>query len=160
MKSISKYIIGLAVTVMTATSAWAGQQLSVQVQNGQLRSKPGFYGKQTDTLPYGDAVELKAEEGEWRRITSIKSGKSGWMHSSALSEQKIILRPTNSDVQAAEQTDTLILSGQGFNQRTEDKYRESTKADYTLVDKMAAESASPKEVDEFIKAGGLGKGGI
>lgn len=144
-------------TLGLAGIALAAQVMSVQVRSGQLRDKPGYLGRLVTLLPYGDPVTLDAEEGEWRKVTSTKQNKTGWMHQSALSEQKIILRPTNRDVEAAAQSDELALAGKGFNKQVEEQYMEEKGLDYTLVDEMEDLSVSQDDIQAFVKSGELGK---
>jgi len=145
--------------LLIVTVAFAAQMLSVQVRSGQLRDKPGFLSKIVSELPYGDRVDLKSEKGDWRRVTSSKSGKTGWMHSSALTEQEIVLNPTDKDVETAAKSDELALAGKGFNKQVEEEYQQDKKLDYSQVNEMEALSVSPQQVQSFMKAGNLGKGG-
>ncbi|MDC0336392.1 SH3 domain-containing protein [Pseudodesulfovibrio sp.] len=151
--------IGAGCLLILAGIALAAQLLSVQVRSGQLREKPGYLSRVVTIVSYGDRVDLKAEEGEWRKVTSVKQGKTGWMHISALTEQEIVLKPTNKDVEAAAQTDELALAGKGFNKQVEDKYKDEKELDYSKVDAMEDYSVSQEDVQKFIKSGDLGKGG-
>lgn len=149
-------VLGLCLLGLAAT-ALAAQVMSVQVRSGQLREKPSYLGRLVTLLPYGDPVRLEAEEGEWRRVTSVKQNKSGWMHQSALTEQEIILRPTNRDVESAARSDELALAGKGFNKQVEEQYQEEKDLDYSLVDEMEGFSVAQDDIQAFIKSGELGK---
>lgn len=160
MKSIPKVTpLALLGILVLATIVLAAQMMSVEVRSGQMRERPGFLGRMITILPYGDRVDIQAEEGDWRKVTSKTQGKTGWMHISALTEQEIILKPTNKDVEAAAQTDELALAGKGFNKQVEEKYQEEAKLDYSKVDAMEDYSVSQDEVQDFVKSGDLGQGG-
>ncbi|BDQ37101.1 hypothetical protein SYK_14610 [Pseudodesulfovibrio nedwellii] len=141
-----------------ASIAVAAQLMSVQVRSGQLRDNPGFLSKVVAKLPYGDRVNLKSEKGDWRHVSSVKLGKSGWIHISALSEQEIVLNPTNKDVQAAAKSDELALAGKGFNKQVEQQYRKQSKLNYAKVDEMEKLTVSQTTIAKFISTGALGKG--
>ncbi len=149
---LSTFIIALA------GIAIAAQLMSVQVRSGQLRGKPSYLGRLVTLLPYGDRVNLQAKEGEWRKITSVRQGKTGWMHISALTEQEIVLNPTNRDVESAAQSDELALAGKGFNKQVEENFKKQEKLDYAKVDEMEDFSVSQEDIQAFIKSGSL-KGG-
>jgi len=160
MKSISRkaIITTLCIALLTGI-ALAAQTLSVQVRSGQLREKPGFLGRTITILPYGDRVDLLGKEGDWRKVSSVQQGKTGWMHNSALTEQEIILRPTNKDIEEAAQTDELALAGKGFNKQVEEEYKAEKKLDYSKVDEMEGYTIAQETVQKFITSGNLGKEG-
>lgn len=138
--------------------ALAAQMMSVQVRSGQLRDKPAFLSKVVTTLAYGDRVDVVSEKDDWRKVKSEKGGKAGWMHSSALTEQEIILNPTEKDVEAAASSDELALAGKGFNKQVEEEYQKQNRLDYSQVDEMEKVVVPQKLVQGFLKEGKL-KGG-
>jgi hypothetical protein len=83
-------------------------------------------------------------------------GRTGWMHVSALTEQEIVLKPTDKDIQTAASSDELALAGKGFNKQVEDQYRKQARLDYAQVDKMEKIVVPPKYIREFIRVGRLG----
>ncbi len=155
---IHSSILVLACLVVFAGTSVAAQTLSVQVRAGQLRAKPAFLAKVITLLPYGDSVRLDIEEGDWRKVTSLKTGISGWMHISALTDAEIVQTPTNHDVQMASQSSGIILAGSGFNKQVEEKYQERSKRDYSTVNAMEEDSVSTEDIQGFIKSGKLSKG--
>jgi len=64
----------VAGVLLLAGLAMAAQMMSVQVRSGQLREKPSYLGRMVTILPYGDRVNLVAEEGDWKR--SLRSSKA------------------------------------------------------------------------------------
>ena len=150
--------LAAGLVVLAATVALAAQMMSVQVRSGQLRDKPAFLSKIVCELAYGDRVDLQSEEGDWRKVTS-GAGKTGWMHFSALTEQEIVLNPTDKDVEAAASSDELALAGKGFNKQVEDEYRKGSKLDYAKVDEMEKIVVPQNFIQDFIRVGQLGQGG-
>ncbi|AMK10997.1 hypothetical protein AWY79_07660 [Pseudodesulfovibrio indicus] len=158
-RTVNTALSVLALLAVAATMALAAQLMSVQVRTGQLRDKPGFLSRVVAELPYGDKVEFKGENGDWRQVKASRDGKTGWMHVSALTEQEIILNPTDKDVEAAANSDELALAGKGFNKQVEEQYKKETRLDYSQVDKMEKIVVPQQYVQEFIQVGRLAKGG-
>ncbi|MBW2467320.1 MAG: SH3 domain-containing protein [Deltaproteobacteria bacterium] len=136
------------------------KEMSVQVKQCQLRSKPTFLGKVVTSLEYGDRVEVAGEENSWIEVSP--SGKSGgWVHVSALSEKEIILNPDSKDIEEAATNDEIALAGKGFNKEVEDKYRQDKKLDFSLIDQMEKIVVSQNDINGFVRQGGLkAKGGV
>ena len=159
MKQFTTVYSAAVLLAATVAVALAAQLMSVQVRSGQLRTKPAFLSKVVCNLAYGDRVALSEEQGDWRKVALAAGGKSGWMHVSALTEQMIILNPTNKDVKAAASSDELALAGKGFNKQVEDQYRSQSNLNYSKVDEMEKIVVPPKHIRDFLAKGGLAAGG-
>lgn len=159
MQRSTRLMFSAAAVLACAATVLAAQMMSVQVRSGQLREKPAFLSKVVCNLAYGDQVALSEEQGDWRKVAPAKGGAPGWMHVSALTEQVIVLNPTDKDVEAAASSDELALAGKGFNKQVEDQYRSQTNLDYAKVDEMEKIVVPAKLMQEFLDQGGLGKGG-
>lgn len=160
MKRLPKAPTAIALLLAaTVAVALAAQMQSVQVRSGQLRNKPAFLSKIVCNLAYGDKVSLAKKQGDWRKVSAVKNGKSGWMHVSALTEQIIVLNPTDKDVEAAASSDELALAGKGFNKQVEEQYRAQSHLDYAKVDEMEKIVVPPKYIHDFLRKGGLKQGG-
>ncbi len=142
-----------------ASTSLAAETLYVQVRSGLIKNKPTYLGVVIASLPYGDSVRLDAKQGDWRKITSLKKKKTGWMHVSGLTEKRIVLRPTNNDIQAAHESN-LLLSGAGASKEIEKQYQERTELNYSTVNQMENTPVSAEDVSAFIRSGKLGNGGV
>ncbi len=82
--------------------------------------------------PYGSAIQQLGREGDWLRVSY--QGKEGWVHISAVQEQKIQLSPlAGGQAQEASQ-DEVALAGKGFTPEVEKAFREKNpKMRYDLV---------------------------
>ena len=130
--------------------------MSVQVKKCQLRNKPSFLGKIVINLKYADQVTVKQEDKNWYEVVPVNKKKGGWVHVSALSTKKIILKEGSKDVANAASSDELALAGKGFNEQVENDFKKKNKnADFTWVDKMEKIVISSKETQSFLKEGGL-----
>jgi len=130
--------------------------MSVQVKNCQLRDKPSFLSKIVTNLSYADQVNVQQERDNWYKVSAVNKKGSGWVHVSALSEKKIILKSGSKDIENAASSDELALAGKGFNEEVEKEYRNKNKnADFTWIDKMEKIVVSQNEIQKFLKEGGL-----
>jgi len=88
--------------------------MSVQIREGRLRTTPSFLGKIIGSVRYGDRVAVLEEKSSWL-LVSPPNADRGWIHQSALTVKKIVLRPGEEDVRKAATTDEIALAGKGFD---------------------------------------------
>ena len=158
----SALIISLLIT-LTGLTVFAIEQkiMSIQVKNGTIRSKPSFLGKVVVQLDYGDLVAVQNQKGLWYFINRLEENTTGWMHSSALSNKKIVLGAGASSVEQSASSDELALAGKGFNKQVEDGFKsKNPEVDFTWIDRMEKMTVSQNQIQVFIKEGQLSpKGG-
>jgi len=94
---------------------------------GTGESDPSFLGKVTSTLAYGDRVETLEEKDGWIRIVPPGGKAPGWIHSSALTEKRVVLKAGKKEADVAASTGELALAGKGFNAEVERHSRRKTK---------------------------------
>ena len=151
------YMWGLVATLWA--SAASADTMSVQVKQTPLRSGPSFLGAVVTQVVYGDAVTVLEERAGWANVQTA-AGKRGWVHGSALSEKRIVLRGPGGEVTTGASSDEVALAGKGFNQQVEKKYKkENRDLDYAAVDRMEKRVVSRNAMIAFVKEGDLGKGG-
>jgi len=142
---------------LCATSALAARarEMSVQVRSGQIRSTPSFLGQIVAPVEYGDRVTVLSEQGAWSKVASPE-GAEGWIHTSALTKKKIVLRAGDEDVSTGASSDELALAGKGFNSDVEAQFKAENKdIDFTWVDTMETWVVDPQEMQRFLKEGGV-----
>jgi SH3-like domain-containing protein len=148
---LSLGLIGVAAAAFAAGPA----TMSVQVKNGQIRSTPSFLGQVIAPLNYGDRVQVLETRKEWSKVTG-PSGQIGWVHGSALTKKKIVMSAGSQDVQTGASGDELALASKGFNSDVEADFKAKNKnIDFVWVDKMEKIKVSPKEMQEFLREGGV-----
>jgi hypothetical protein len=155
-------LVALVLILLAAATAWAaGQKLwSVQVKQGQVRATPSFLGRVVATLSYADPVTVVEEKEAWRRVARPQGPALGWMHVSALSSKRIVLRAGAEDVKQAAATGEVALAGKGFNKQVEDAYRARNRnLDYADVDRMEQWVVTPEQMERFVKEGELAEAG-
>jgi len=150
-------IIFLCIT-LTGLTVFALEQklMSIQVKKGAVRSNPSFLGKIVAQLEYGDQITVQNVKDSWYFIYRPEGSTQGWMHSSALSMKKIVLKPGASDVEQAASSDELTLAGKGFNQQVEEDFKsQNPEVDFTWINRMEKTVISQNQIQTFIKEGKL-----
>jgi SH3-like domain-containing protein len=129
MKARTAWPVFLFVLLMAlAATGDAGKMMSVQVKKGDMRATPQFLGKIVSTLSYGDRVEVLESRESWLRVAPSGKNVTGWMHSSALSEKRIVLKARNRNL------------------------------DFSWIDRMQATQLPPERLAAFLRDGGLPSG--
>ena len=130
--------------------------MSVQVKKCQLRKRPSFMANIVGRLDYGDRVILARESHSWAQVVCEGKKFSGWVHISALTTKKIILNPNSEEAKGSASSEEIALAGKGFNEQVEEKFKQAHQnIDFTWVDKMQKFVISPKEIQVFLRQGGL-----
>lgn len=144
-----------AALLLGSVSAWADTQ-SIQVRSGQLRATPTFLGKIVASVAYADQVTVIQKQGEWVQVS--KGTAQGWIHQSALTTKKIVLKAGAENVESSASGEELALAGKGFNSDVEADFKKKNKdIDFTWIDRMEKIKVGPQEMLEFLDDGGLAK---
>lgn len=153
MRSLRFMIIaGLILSAVSAFAA-APQKMSVQIRNGQIRATPSYLGQVVAALNYGDQVQVAEQQGDWMKVTG-PGGQTGWIHNSALSKKKIVMKAGADNVETSASGDELALAGKGFNSDVEAEFKSKNKnIDFTWVDRMEKMKVTPQEMAAFLKEG-------
>ncbi len=160
MRTMRRSLLLVAVLVV-GVAAWAAvQQMSVQVRAGQLRATPSYLGKVAASVAYGDRLTVVQKQGAWYSVKDAR-GRSGWIHESALTTKRVVLKSGSTDVAAGAGGDEIALAGKGFNEQVEGEYKaQNADADYAWVDRMEAMVVAPEQAVAFLAAGEVvAKGG-
>lgn len=146
----------LLLLAVSAAVVEGGKAMSVQVKQGQVRATPSFLGKIVATLAYGDRVETLEDKDGWIKVAPPGSKTPGWMHSSALTEKRIVLKAGRKEAEAAASGGELALAGKGFNADVEAEFKKKHKdVDFTWIDRMQAMKVPPEKISAFLQEGGL-----
>ena len=149
-KSTAALLCGLCLPCVVQAAT-----LRVQVQTGQVRKTPSYLGEVVTTVPYGQAVEALGTQQAWQQVQTL-DGKTGWMHSSALTTKRITVKTTAAPLSTGASGDELALAGKGFSADVEAQFKEEhANIDFTWVDKMGQANASANDIKQFVKVGGL-----
>ncbi len=132
---------------------------SVQVKEGPLRASASFLGAVVGSVSYGDRVDAGTERNGWTQVKTA-AGASGWIHSSALTKKRIVLKGAGEDISQGASTEEIALAGKGFNEQVEREYKSTHNVNFGPVDRMEARSVSEAQVRKFAAEGGLGGGAV
>ena len=133
----------------------AATQMSIQIQTGQLRETPTFLGRIVTSVQYGDRVDIVTKQGAWNQVRTA-GGKSGWIHESALTRDKIVLKAGAQDVNRTASGEELALAGKGFNSDVEADFKSKNKEiDFTWIDRMEKIVVGESQIVTFLREGGL-----
>lgn len=151
-------LVTFVLVCLTALAAFAAGQkmMSVQVNKGVVRLTPSFLGGVVTQLSYGDRVYVLEEKRSWTRVGLSENAVKGWIHSSALTPKKIVLKAGSENVQVAASSEEIALAGKGFNQQVESEFRaKNSNLDFTWIDRMEKFVVSQKHMKQFLKEGEL-----
>lgn len=156
MKKITRVWIAALAAGGIAAAASAQEVMSVQVKEAALRSTPSFLGAVSAKAAYGDRVTVVEKRQPWVRVQAGSSG--GWVHESALTPKRVVLKAGAGDVQSGAASDELALAGKGFNSDVEEQFKSrNRKADFTAVERMERRVVSQAEMVSFAKDGGIAR---
>jgi hypothetical protein len=152
------FIFFLFIFLAVIAGIASGQQLkmmTVQVKEGQVRSAPTFIGGIVGAFSYGDPVIADEEKGDWIRVRMAGSPVKGWMHISALTKKKLMLR-AGADVKQSATSDELALAGKGFSSEVEKAFKiQNPQLSFKWIDKMEKFAVTQSQMQQFLKAGGI-----
>lgn len=155
MKHPSKRWLGVGLVALAVTALAEAPLTSVQVKTGQIRATPSFLGKLVGTANYGDRLPVIEQQGDWAKVT-ISGGQTGWIHSSALTKKKIVMKAGDQNAQVAAAGEELTLAGKGFNSDVEASFKaKNTAIDFTWVDRMERFKVAPEAMQRLLAEGGI-----
>ena len=157
-------LLTLGFIVLGTPAAWSSDagSMSVQVKQSQVRTAPSFMARIIATLHYGDRVYVVSGQGTWTQVFMAAAGIKGWVHTSALTRKKIVLKAGAADVNKTATSDELALAGKGFNKKVEGEFKaRNRKLDYARIDQMEKIKASQRDIQKFLKEGAVSpQGGV
>ncbi|MFZ5571864.1 MAG: SH3 domain-containing protein [Thermodesulfobacteriota bacterium] len=141
---------------LAAAPAFAEKAMSVQIRKAELRSGPSYLAKPLAQAVYGDRLFIDAEKGPWRKVRNPKTGKTGWLHQSALTPKTIKLTAGDKDVALSASSDELQLAGKGFNKQVEEEFKNRNRdVSFEWVDRMSRITVSQDQKQAFLQNGRL-----
>lgn len=144
----------LALMIAGASGSATAADMSVQIRNAQLRATPSYLGKITGSAPYAQRVEVLQTQGDWLEVRSAAA--TGWLHKSALTTKKIVIKAGASDVGATASGEELALAGKGFNSDIEADFKnKNAEVSFAPIDRMEKITVSPSEARAFLGQGGV-----
>jgi hypothetical protein len=148
--------LALRGVLLLNTAAEAQKIMTVQIREGQLRATPSHFGKITAKTYYGDQVTILEEKGNWKRVSVAEGKGQGWMHDSALTGKRTVLKAGRSRAGTSVSQDEIALAGKGFSEEVEKEYRKNNaNLDYAWINRMETIRVSPRQMENFVEDGML-----
>ncbi|HOW68056.1 MAG TPA: SH3 domain-containing protein [Candidatus Paceibacterota bacterium] len=143
------------IAIAAAALAAGPAAMSVQVKNGQVRATPSFLGQLIAPVSYGDRLPVLEQQGDWSKVT-LSGGQTGWIHNSALSKKKIVMKAGGETADAGVSGEEVAHAGKGFNAQVEADFKSKNQnIDFSWVDKMEQIKVTPEAIQQFLKEGGI-----
>jgi hypothetical protein len=146
------WVILLALCLISSVAAAA--TVKVITQEAMIRTDKRFFSPALVRAPFGAALQELGREGDWFRVNY--QGKEGWIHKSAVQEQKFQLSSLAGGQAEEASRDEVALAGKGFNPDVEKAFRDKNpKMRYDLVTQVQAYRLEEQKLQSFIRAGHL-----
>jgi hypothetical protein len=146
------WILLLGLCLMTSVALAA--TVKVITQEAVIRKDKRFFAPAVTRVPYGSLIQESGREGDWLRVSY--QGKEGWIHVSAVQEQKFELSSLAGGKAQEASRDEVALAGKGFTPEVEKAFREKNpKMRYDLVNQVQAYKVDEQKIQVFLQAGNL-----
>ena len=146
------WIILLGLWIMTSGAMAA--TVKVITQEAMIRKDKRFFAPVVTRVSYGETIQELERQGDWLRVSY--RGKQGWIHISAVQEQKFQLSSLSSEKASEASQEEVALAGKGFTPEVEKAFRDKNpKMRYDLVDQIQSIRIEDGQLQAFIRAGNL-----
>jgi hypothetical protein len=146
------WIILLGVLLMASVALAA--TVKVITQEAAIRKDKRFFAPVVARVAYGEVIQELERKGDWLRVSY--RGKEGWIHISAVQEQKFELSSLSTGRAQETSREEVALAGKGFTPEVEKAFREKNpKMRYDLVDRVQGYKVAEPRLQAFIRAGNL-----
>ena len=128
--------------------------VKVITQEAMIRKDKRFFAPVVVRVPYGEALQELERQGDWLRVTY--QGKQGWIHISAIQEQKFRLSSLSGEKAQEASQEEVSLAGKGFTPEVEKAFRQKNpKMRYDLVDQVQSYRIGDQQLEAFLRSGNL-----
>jgi hypothetical protein len=146
------WIILLGLLLMASVALAA--TLKVITQEAMIRKDKRFFAPVVARVAYGEVIQELQRQGDWLRVSY--RGKEGWIHISAVQEQKFELSSLSTGRAQETSREEVALAGKGFTPEVEKAFREKNpKMRFDLVDPVQGYKVAESRLQAFIRAGNL-----
>jgi hypothetical protein len=140
--------------LLIMTSGAMAETFKVITQEAMIRKDKRFFAPIVIRVPYGETIQELGRQGDWLRVRY--QGKQGWIHISAVQEQKFELSSLSTEKATEASQEEVSLAGKGFTPEVEKAFRDKNpKMRYDLVDQIEAIRIEDAQLQAFIRAGNL-----
>jgi len=151
---MKKKLLLIFLLLCVAVSTAAAATYKVITQEAAIRKDKRFFAPMVVRIPYGEVIEELERQGDWLKVTY--KGQTGWLHISAVQEQKFRLSSLAGERAQETSKEEVALAGKGFTPEVEKAFRgKNPKMRYDLVNQVQGDKISDAQLLEFIRAGNL-----
>jgi hypothetical protein len=144
----------IAAGLLLVASVAMAASVKVITQQAVIRKDKRFFAPPVVAVPYGEVLNELAREGDWLRVQY--RGNQGWIHVSAVQEQKVELSSLMKSKAKETSQDEVALAGKGFTPEVEKAFRaKNPQMKYDIVDRIEGYRVSMEEVQMFVRDGWL-----
>jgi SH3-like domain-containing protein len=155
IRNVLRAAVLAAAAVGFAVAASGTKTMTVQIRSGALRPAPSHLKRPFATLPYGTVVSVQAERGAWYQVKD-RAGKTGWMHRTALTSERLVLRAGDDRVATTTAGDEVGLATKGFDPQVEAEVRKKNpNLNFAWVDRMEKIVIPLERLAAFVTEGNL-----
>ena len=148
-----KLLLVLLGLFMAVSFAWAAPY-KVITQEAVIRKDKRFFAPMLIRIPYGEMIEELERQGDWLRVSY--KGAQGWLHVSAVQEQKFSLSSLLGERAQESTKEEVALAGKGFTPEVEKAFRDkNSNMRYDLVNQVQGYKVNETQLWDFIRAGNL-----
>ena len=148
-----KLLLVLLGLFMAVSFAWAAPY-KVITQEAVIRKDKRFFAPMLIRVPYGEMIEDLERQGDWLRVSY--KGAQGWLHVSAVQEQKFSLSSLLGERAQEGTREEVALAGKGFTPEVEKAFRDkNSNMRYDLVNQVQGYKVNETQLWDFIRAGNL-----
>jgi hypothetical protein len=151
---MKKKICAILLGLLMVTSGAMAASVKVITQEAMIRKNKRFFAPVVSRVPYGAIIQELERQGDWLRVSY--QGKQGWIHISAVQEQKFDLSSLSTEKATEASQEEVALAGKGFTPEVEKAFRDKNpKMRYDLVDQIQSIRIGDAQLQAFIRAGNL-----
>jgi hypothetical protein len=144
----------LAAGLVLVASVAMAASVKVVTQQAVIRKDKRFFSPPVITAPYGEIMQELARDGDWLQVQY--RGNQGWIHASAVEEQKLNLSSVMKSKAKETSRDEVALAGKGFTPEVEKAFRaKNPQMEYDLVDRIQGYRVSMDQLHLFVRDGWL-----
>jgi hypothetical protein len=145
-------LIAILLCSMLSVSA-AAETVRVTTRENAVRSECRFFAPVKLKVLLDDRLTVSSRKGDWLLVNA--KGVEGCIHKSAVDSRNFSAAGRGAAT-GGTSSDEVSLAGKGFNPQVEAGYRKSGKdLNYAAVDEISRLSVSDKNLEAFIRQGGL-----
>ncbi len=151
---MKKKFLFVFLLLFIAVSVAAAATYKVITQEAAIRKDKRFFAPLVARIPYGEMIEELERQGDWLRVNY--KGHEGWLHISAVQEQKFRLSSLAGERAQESSKEEVALAGKGFTPEVEKGFRnKNPQMRYDLVNQVQGYKIGDPQLLDFIRAGNL-----